>query len=60
MWAWLAHECRMFAQAAVDADTADLTAARHRGEAMTIDELTDYALDVIERLIADRTEAPAS
>lgn len=43
----LADECRARAQAAVDAHPGDLTAARRRGEAMTVDELTDLALETL-------------
>ena len=34
-------------QRALDASAGDLTAAGHRGEAMTIEELTDCALDAL-------------
>ena len=40
-------ECRARAQTAVDAHDGDLTAARCRCEAMTVDELCDYALDTL-------------
>ena len=38
------NACRDHAQTAVDAHTGDLTAARQRGENMTIDEPRDYTL----------------
>jgi predicted ATPase/class 3 adenylate cyclase len=43
----LGDECRARAQAAVDAHPGDLTAARRRGEAMTVDELVDVALGAL-------------
>jgi hypothetical protein len=37
--------CRLEAQTAVDAHPGDLTAARHHGTSMTLDDLITYALD---------------
>jgi hypothetical protein len=44
----LSHVCRVHAQAAVDAHPGDLTVARRRGEAMTLDDLTTYTLDALD------------
>ena len=43
----LMHACRVHAQTAVDAYPGDLTAARRRGEAMTLDDLITYTLDTL-------------
>ena len=43
-----AHACRVEAQTAVDAYPGDLTAAQRRGEAMTLDDLITYTLDILE------------
>jgi predicted ATPase len=39
------HVCRLQAQSAVDAHPGDLTAARHHGTSMTLDDLITFALD---------------
>jgi predicted ATPase len=43
----LTHLCRVHAQTAVDAHGGDLTAARQRGEAMSLDDLLTYTLDTL-------------
>jgi hypothetical protein len=44
----LIQTCRLRALAAVDAHAGDLTAARRKGESMTLDELFTYTLEALE------------
>jgi predicted ATPase len=45
---YLSRACRAEAQTAVDAYSGDLTAARHQGAAVTLDELTTYTLATLD------------